>query len=78
MSFFNKAFSVAKAIATTVATSIEEKATEINTKTVEYEEKTDEELLRYIHSGDGFFLKVALKKLSLQKCYDNEDIRLKI
>ena len=61
MSFWNKAFEVAKNVGTTVVTEIEKSANETREIKGKYEELDTDELIRIIHS-DGFFGKSQKEK----------------
>lgn len=61
MSFWDKAFNVAKNIGTAVVNEIESNANEIREIKQKYEAMSDEELFRVIKS-DGFFAKSKREK----------------
>ena len=61
MSFWDKAFKVAKDVGTSVVSSIEESANEARELKKKYEEMEDEELIRVVHS-EGFFGKSSKEK----------------
>lgn len=79
MGFFDKAFKLAKDTGVVIANSIAEKATEISTTRSKYEQKSDSELLRIIHSGSGLFSnskteKAVAFKLLTERGYSREEI----
>lgn len=80
MGFFDKAFKLAKDAGTVVANGIAEKASEISAKRAEYECRSDGELLRIVHSGNGVFSNSGTEKgiaykLLIERGYSQEEIK---
>lgn len=79
MGFWDKAFDVAKNVGTTVANHIEASANEIREIKQKYEDMSDDELLRVVHS-DGFFGKSQKEKaiafsILKKRGFDPEEIK---
>ncbi|MCF1184557.1 transposase [Marichromatium gracile] len=79
MSFWDKAFQVAKDVGTSAANSLNEKANEIRQIKEKYESMSDEDLIR-IANSDGFFGNSSTEKgvafsTLKRRGYSPEDIR---
>jgi hypothetical protein len=79
MGFWDKAFDVAKNVGTTVANHIEASANEIREIKQKYEDMSDDELLRVVHS-DGIFGKSQKEKaiafsILKKRGFDPEEIK---
>ncbi|OEE15973.1 hypothetical protein [Aliivibrio fischeri] len=80
MSFWNKAFDVAKNAGTSLINEIESNANEIREIKSKYENKSDEELIRIINN-DSFFASQSKKEKGVafgilkKRGYSAEDIK---
>ena len=81
MGFWDKAFEVAKNAGTAVYNELEKSANETREIRQKYEDLSDDELLRIVHS-DGFFAKSSKEKAIAfgtlkSRGHDVEDIKAK-